>query len=101
MFFLKEDLSFNKKARQSVTLPGEYYASYAVDRILSTCTRANEIGTSSLKTVWWRVDLGGVYNIHNINIQFKTYAGEGIVFIYIPIYMYVYSFQPIIACIHQ
>ncbi|XP_052717486.1 uncharacterized protein LOC128189775 isoform X1 [Crassostrea angulata] len=27
------------------------------------------------KTVWWKVDLGGVYNIYRINILFKNYDG--------------------------
>uniref|UniRef100_A0A8W8NPB9 EGF-like domain-containing protein n=1 Tax=Magallana gigas TaxID=29159 RepID=A0A8W8NPB9_MAGGI len=27
--------------------------------------------------VWWKVDLGGVYNIYSINILFKNYDGSG------------------------
>lgn len=79
LFFLKDDLSIKKNAKQSVTLPGNFYAWNAVDRNIKTCTRANEIGTSSQKTVWWRVDLGGTYNIHDINILFETYDGFGII----------------------
>lgn len=33
--------------------------------------------TSEDKTVWWKVDLGGVNNIYSIHIQFKTYDGLG------------------------
>lgn len=28
------------------------------------------------KTVWWKVDLGGVYNIYSIDIQFKNYESK-------------------------
>ena len=34
--------------------------------------------TQQEKTVWWRVDLGGVYNIYSVNILFKNYDGLGI-----------------------
>lgn len=33
--------------------------------------------TSDDKMVWWKVDLGGVYNIYSINILFKNYDGYG------------------------
>lgn len=32
------------------------------------------------RTVWWKVDLGRVYSIYNINIQFKNYDGYGLCF---------------------
>lgn len=32
---------------------------------------------SPFKTMWWKVDLGGLYNIYSINIVFKNYDGEG------------------------
>lgn len=36
------------------------------------------IGSTSVdKTVWWKVDLGGVYNMYSINILFKNYDGYG------------------------
>lgn len=36
--------------------------------------RTKEIGTSSPdKTVWWKVDFGGIFNIYRINIMFKEY----------------------------
>nr|XP_022312536.1 multiple epidermal growth factor-like domains protein 10 [Crassostrea virginica] len=70
-----EDLSSNKIATQSHTYQGSgYEASNAVDRVGATCMRTTDIGTTSpQKTVWWKVDLGGVYNIHSINVQFKNY----------------------------
>lgn len=36
--------------------------------------RTKAIGTQSPeKTVWWKVDLGGVFNIYRINVLFKKY----------------------------
>lgn len=32
--------------------------------------------TSEYKTVWWKVDLGGVYNIYSINMLFRNYEGQ-------------------------
>ena len=29
------------------------------------------------QTVWWKVDLGGVYGIYSVNILFKNYDGYG------------------------
>lgn len=56
-----------------------YKAYSAVDRVRETCTRTYEIGPDSPhKTVWWKVDLGGVFNIYSINIQFKNYDGHGL-----------------------
>nr|XP_022311632.1 receptor-type tyrosine-protein phosphatase epsilon-like [Crassostrea virginica] len=71
-----DDLSKNKEATQSTTAPSPidaYRAGNAVDRDITTCMRTDAIGTSSDKTVWWRVDLGGVYNIYSVNILFKYY----------------------------
>nr|XP_022311761.1 receptor-type tyrosine-protein phosphatase epsilon-like [Crassostrea virginica] len=74
-----DDLSDKKNATQSTTYNGEYNlykADNAVDRDISTCMRTREIGPNSLnKTVWWRVDLGRVYNIYSVNILFKNYDG--------------------------
>lgn len=51
-----------------------YDARYAVDGNTATCMRTKDIGVNSPeKTVWWKVDLGGVYNIYSINILFKYY----------------------------
>ncbi|XP_052694675.1 receptor-type tyrosine-protein phosphatase epsilon-like [Crassostrea angulata] len=39
--------------------------------------KTEDIGlTSKHKTVWWKVDLGGIYEIYSINIQFKNYDGH-------------------------
>lgn len=80
----KDDVSYKKTAEQSHTYVGTtgtnhmYVASNAVDRDISTCMRTNDIGSSSVyKKVWWKVNLGGVFNIYSINIQFKNYAGFG------------------------
>ena len=75
-----DDLSKNKHATQSTTAlssTDDFIASKAVDRDITTCMRANPIGTSSVKSMWWRVDLGGVYNIYSVNILFKNYDGYG------------------------
>ena len=84
-FTCTDDLSKNKVANQSETYaaPGsdvhKYVAGNALDRDITTCMRTDAIGlTSPDKTVWWRVDLGGVYNIYSVNIQFKKYEGYGI-----------------------
>ena len=81
----KDDLSYNKDASQSHTAPGPGYgAENAVDGNPATCIRSNIIGPNSPdKTVWWKVDLGGVYNIYSVNIQFQNYDNYGILlFIY-------------------
>ena len=41
--------------------------------------RTKTIGPSSPeKSAWWKVDLGGVYNIYSVNIFFLNYEGYGI-----------------------
>ena len=87
-----DDLSKNKVAEQSteaippintINDPNRYVAGNAVDRNVTTCMRTEAIGPRSpYKTVWWKVDLGGVYNIYSVNILFKNYDEYGI-FIYI------------------
>lgn len=78
-FLSKDDISRNKIATQSKTYGDtigmkEYGASNAVDGNTETCMRTQGIGTSSPdKTVWWKVDFGGVFNIYRINILFKNY----------------------------
>ena len=78
---MTDDLSKNEVATQSTTAVSStdvFVASKAVDRDITTCMRAEPIGKSSVdKTVWWRVDLGGVYNIFSVNILFKNYNGYG------------------------
>ena len=80
-------MSENKVATQSTTAPPptndpfKYVASNAVDGNTATCMRTIVIGPNSPdKTVWWKVDLGGVYNIYSVNIWFKNYDGYGIAF---------------------
>lgn len=77
-FLFLDDLAYNKYADQSHTFPGlTYNAVNAVDRNIDTCMRTELIGQSSIrKKVWWKVNLGGDYNIFSINIQFKTYDGD-------------------------
>lgn len=81
---LTEDLSFQAFASQSPVFPTPpslshlYKASQAVDRNTTTCMRTEQIGPQSpLKSIWWKVDLGGVYNIFSINILFKEYENFG------------------------
>ena len=87
MCICTDDLSENKVATQSTTFlygtldPNTYVASNAVDRDITTCMRTEVIGTTSAykyNTIWWRVDLGRVYNIYSVNILFKNYGGQGI-----------------------
>nr|XP_022305535.1 receptor-type tyrosine-protein phosphatase alpha-like isoform X2 [Crassostrea virginica] len=72
-----DDLSHNKDASQSHTFTGPGYgAENAVDGNTATCMRTDAIGPRSpYKTMWWKVDLGGVYNINSVNILFKNYDG--------------------------
>ena len=76
---MKDDLSHNKDASQSHTVQGTGFgAENAVDGNTATCMRTEPIGPNSpYKSVWWKVDLGGVYNIYSVNILFKNYDGEG------------------------
>ena len=74
-------MSKNKVATQSTTAPSPTYscrAGNAVDRDITTCMRTDIIGLNSPdETVWWKVDLGGVYSIYSVNILFKNYDGFG------------------------
>lgn len=82
MYDFLDDLSYRKDASQSSTWVGgsSYFAINAVDGNPLTCMRTLDIGTNSpQKSVWWKVDLGNVYNIHSINIIFKNYNGLGMV----------------------
>nr|XP_022305561.1 uncharacterized protein LOC111112385 [Crassostrea virginica] len=75
-----DDLSHNKPASQSHTSVGTGYgAENAVDGNTAKCMRTKQIGPNSHgKTVLWKVDLGGVYNIYSVNILFKNYDGYDI-----------------------
>lgn len=76
--FIVDDLSYHKLATQLPNTGSTTGADDAVDRNGITCMKTADIGlTSEYKTVWWKVDLGGVYNIHSINILFKNYDGQG------------------------
>ena len=82
-----DDLSKGRVATQSTSFvyytSNLYKASNAVNRNITTCMRTGDIGgTSPYKTVWWKVDLGGVYNIYSVNILFKNYDGYGIFHIF-------------------
>nr|XP_034321702.1 receptor-type tyrosine-protein phosphatase epsilon [Crassostrea gigas] len=72
-----DDISYNKTATQSHTIIGTRYdPSKAVDRDTATCMRTPPIGRNNPeKTVWWKVDLGGLYNIQSVNIVFANYDG--------------------------
>lgn len=80
-FSTTDNLSFDKKATQSHTRISTILntsANSAIDEDTNTCMSSQEIGGRSLyQTFWWKVDLGGVYNIHRINISFKNY-GDGV-----------------------
>lgn len=77
--FLTDDLSVKKITQQyktSITC-ATCVATNAVDRNINTCTRMEDIGTSSTeKSTWWYVDLGGRYNVYNVRIQFKDYGDK-------------------------
>ena len=68
-------MATQSKTAQSPT--DAYRAGNAVDRDITTCMRTNPIGLSTDKTVWWKVDLGGVYNIYSVNILFLSYKDHG------------------------
>lgn len=80
-FFTSDDLSYGKEAthwRIYNSWYDDYLASNAIDRNTSTCTRTYEIGKGgSLKTTWWKVDLGKVKSIYSVQIDFKKYEGFG------------------------
>lgn len=81
IFIFIDDLSFKRFADQSKTADGFlYYARNAVDRNISTCMRTVDIGQTVMNiynSMWWKVDLGGMYSIYSINILFKSYEKKG------------------------
>lgn len=88
---MTDDLSANKNAKQYKTSTSclTCAAIYVVDRNAQTCARMEEIGiTSPGNSTWWHVDLGGRYNVYNIRIQFKDYAGYSKYSINGEMYMY-------------
>lgn len=80
-FLFADDISFKAVASQSPVFPGPtkmYEPNNAIDRNPATCMRTNEIGPETEnKVTWWKVDLGGVFNIYSINILFRNYDGFG------------------------
>lgn len=53
-----------------------------MDGNIATCTKTKTIGLNDpIKTVWWKVDLGGVSSIYSINIQFKSVDGYGMYYV--------------------
>lgn len=59
--------------------PNIYDAKNAVDGNKTTCMRTKDIGTTPSNNndnhyTWWRVNLGGIYNVYNIRIQFRDYG---------------------------
>lgn len=76
-YYFTDDISYKKVITQSIKYDSrpEYDPNNAADRIYTTCTRAPDIGLSSdFKSMWWKVDLGRVYNIHSVTIIFKNYG---------------------------
>lgn len=85
-FFFIDDISHNRIATQSHTYNNNA-ASRAVDGNPATCMQTDVIGVGTsfrYNTVWWKVDLGGVYSIHSINIQFRNYDGYGLCVVFLP-----------------
>ena len=98
-------MSQNKIATQSTTSSGPtdaFRAGNAVDRDITTCMRTYGIGllTSQYKSEWWKVDLGGVYNIYSINILFKNYQGYGIVLLILHYHLHVALFEHMLSFFH-
>lgn len=81
VYFSTDDLSFKAVASQSPIMPYPSYlngANNSLDRNTATCMRTDQIGGNSPdKTMWWKVDLGGLYSIYSINILFKNYDNLG------------------------
>lgn len=74
--FLTDDLSANKLAKQYKTASTciSCVGTKAVDLDNSSCARMDDIGTTSPdKSTWWYVDLGDIYSLYNIRIQFEDY----------------------------
>lgn len=70
-------MSVNKEAQQFKTGCLTCAADKAVDRNIQTCARMDVIGqTSPDKSTWWHVDLGGIYHVFNIKIQFSDNYGS-------------------------
>lgn len=82
-FLSKDEISYKSGvATQSHTFEASpietYVASNAVDRNPATCMRSLAIGlTTEIQTVWWKLDLGDVFNIYSVSIWFRNDAIYG------------------------
>lgn len=93
LFPFLDDLSYNKIATQSPIYRriSEYEANNALDRNITTCMRTQAIGLSSTdNNMWWKVDLGGLYNVYRITIMFKSYEEQPGIYALVNVYMYMY-----------
>ncbi|XP_065923621.1 receptor-type tyrosine-protein phosphatase epsilon [Magallana gigas] len=74
-----DNLALNKNTNQTnvATSCAACVAKNAVDGKISTCMRTEAIGltTNNQHETWWYVDLGGVFNLYNIRIQFRNDYG--------------------------
>lgn len=75
-----DNLSLNKNAYQNnvATSCSKCVAQNAVDGNITTCMRTEDIGITNKQhdETWWYVNLGGVFNLYNIRIQFRNDYGS-------------------------
>lgn len=79
LFLFLDDLSYKKIATQLPIYQRnyKYEANNALDRNMTTCMRTQAIGlSSSNNSMWWKVDLGGWYNVYRITIMFRSYEEQ-------------------------
>lgn len=105
MCVFTDDLSFQAFATQSPAYPSSsssynlYKASNAVDRNTDTCMRTDHIGLQSPhRSMWWKVDLGGVRSIYSIQILFINYDSFGM---FVIAYENSWAGAPVYSMIHK